>query len=102
MNIIYYHIIEKLKLFEHVDTETRKTITGCGGSVNSYGTIPYTELNYKQSSFPIIASVLDQQNPKFDGILGINFLNTYKVVIDFTKSQLVLNGHVRIPFNISF
>lgn len=101
--LVKYNACMKLGLMDFIDTGHRGISSGIGGAQETYGQIPYLELQYKDCALPAALCVQDiVPDPLiFDGILGIDWLCMYNVVIDLPNRQLVVNGHLKIPIQIS-
>lgn len=101
-SIIKYTSTAKLNLMDFVDIKTKSEAFGVGGKQKGYGLIPYIEMLYGDCAFPTSLQVLDMdENAEFDGILGIDFLTMFNITIDFGSKYLIVNGHLKIPINIS-
>jgi hypothetical protein len=104
--VLKYMAAQKLGLLEFVDSKRKSSGFGVGGYQKCYGFLPYIEMQYKDSAFPTALNVMDMQQGHeslhpFDGILGIDFLTMFNVVIDLSNKVLVFNNHLKIPINVS-
>ena len=101
-SLIKYNSTANLELMDFVDTNSKSEAFGVGGKQKCYGLIPYIEMVYKDCAFPTSLQVLDiDEHANFDGILGIDFLTMFSITIDFGNRNLIVNGHLKIPINIS-
>lgn len=116
----YKSIIEKCNLEYLIDKSSCILAQGAHGINNSIGTIWFLDIELNISndmhnfaSIPITVNILDDteiikhnnKNIKHDNknnielVLGMNFLKSYKVNIDFSSRTLTLNNSIKIIFN---
>jgi hypothetical protein len=98
-SIIFNSAIEKLKLADLIDTEEKVELQGIGNET-SLGRLWYVELKLDSNIYPISLIVSNSNINNFDMILGINFLQSYKALIDFKHRCLTLNDQYKINFNL--
>ena len=97
-SIIFRHSINRLNLNYLIDPEEQSYLNGIGNEI-SIGRLWYTELNLGKYLYPISLIVSHNKILDYDIILGINFLQTYKSLINFKTNQLILNDNHIISFN---
>lgn len=68
-------------------------VNGVGGSLKAIGYI-YLELRYKQYSFKHKFHVFDTLPCKSVGLLGQDFLQRYKGIVDFSVNELSLKNYI--------
>ena len=96
-SIINYHLLKRLDLLDHIDYRTVSSMKGFNGNETySIGYLPYIELLFNNEMVPIAATVseLSLNNNDIDIILGLNFLVSYKAILDIDKKKLYINNLV--------
>jgi hypothetical protein len=114
--------IYKSKIFEAgldylVDKQCKTNIQGIQSNQESYGSIWYTEIelelktktktNNQDNNYAMIGLNLqivnddniDKNTRTFDLILGIAFMKSYRVNIDFMTNTITLNNSIKINFD---
>lgn len=96
-SIIFKNAIDRLNLNDLIDTEQISELQGIGKE-QSLGQIWYIELKLNDNIYPI--SLIGSPNliTDFDMILGLNFLQSYKALLDFNNKALILNDQYKINF----
>ena len=96
-SVIFSNAINKLNLHELIDIEQSSMLEGIGKE-KSLGQIWYIELKLNGNIYPISLVGSNNRIKDFDMILGINFLRSYKALIDFKNKTLTLNDKYEIKF----
>jgi hypothetical protein len=95
-SLIFLHTIERLKLDYLVDNNSQVCLQGIGNEI-TIGRLWYIDLKINKMNYPS-SFIVSNNIIDFDIIIGINFLQTYKGVIDFGNNILKLNNN-KISFN---
>jgi hypothetical protein len=98
-SVIFKNAIERLDLNELIDPEGSAELRGIG-TEQSLGNIWYTELKLEKNIYPISLICSSNKISDFDMILGVNFLQSYKAVLNFKNKTLILNDKYEIKFNL--
>jgi hypothetical protein len=98
-SVIFKNAMERLELNELIDQEGSAQLIGIG-TEQSLGNIWYTELKLENNIYPISLICSSNKISDFDMILGINFLQSYKAVLNFKNKTLLLNDKYEIKFNL--
>jgi hypothetical protein len=100
MNIISKNIVDDLKLTSFVDMSKQHKVVGVGEN-NTCGTIPYIHTFMKDNDNHLFEVPLcfDVMNTKTLSkiILGLPFMTTYQVILDFKTKCLNIGGRT-VPF----
>lgn len=99
INIMTTKLVSKLGIEDCVDTTVKTQIHGASGVVPMEGFIPYLQLNIGNYTFPACFDVTNTDAP-YECIIGILFMRTYGVCIDFEKNCLHI-GNLNIPFRLA-
>jgi hypothetical protein len=76
-------------------------ILGLGNQrVKTYG-CTNIKMNINNNIYKLEMHVVQHENSDYEGLLGINFLQKYKAVIDIAKHELILQGR-RVPLVKSY
>jgi hypothetical protein len=114
--IVFKSFLDSCGLNFIIDKNNKIKMEGLHSIENSYGTIWFTEIKLqikkkKYLDIPISAEIIDDSylkkkiilnkdkfriNPRFQIILGMNFLKKYKAIIDLNTMQLILNNKIKI------
>lgn len=90
---------EYLQKGEYIDTSGKINIKGIAGSTSSMGSANIS-LIISNKNFPHHFSVLKSFDLSIHGILGSDFLNKYKAIIDYEKFLITLhndNDEISVP-----
>jgi hypothetical protein len=102
-SIIFKHSIDRLNINYLVDVEEQSYLNGIGNEI-SIGRLWYAELNLDKYLYPISLIVSRNKILDYDIILGINFLQTYKSLINFktfSAFKHIYSSEFNVrPFNI--
>lgn len=110
ISCIYKSKIIEAGLDNIVDKKAKSLVTGIQSNKETYGKIWYSEIELeimtpeKNKSYALLGlnlTIVDDENIKnspFDLILGLNFMKSYKMNIDFLTSIITLNGNIKIKF----
>lgn len=99
-NIMSTKLVSELNIEDHVDTTTKTEFRGVGGNPETTnGFIPYLQLEFGNYTFPTCFEVIKANMP-YDCIIGILFMRTYGVCIDFDKNCMRI-GNNNIPFRLA-
>jgi hypothetical protein len=99
-SVIFSNTINRLELNDLIDSEQSREVYGIGKEI-TLGQIWYVELELNKNIYPIslIASNNNNNFKEFDMILGLNFLQSYKAVLNFSNRCLILNDKYQIMFD---
>jgi len=98
-SIIFKNAIDKTGLQDLIDKREKSELRGIGNEM-SPGRIWYVpDFRLANLLCPISLVVSNNVIRDFDMILGINFLQTYKAIINFKNKTLQLNEKYDITFN---
>jgi len=98
VSIISLEAINRLRLTEYVDYETKSKFQGIGNEI-SPGTLWYIELNLNDNIFPVTLFTTNNKQFNFDIILGVNFLKSYNAEINLKNHKIKLNDKYDISFD---
>ena len=96
-SIIFFHTIDRLKLKYLLDNEEQNYLNGIGCEI-TIGRLWYVNLKINKINYPSSFLVYNNRIDDFDIVIGVNFLQTYNGIIDFTINTLKLNNN-NILFN---
>ena len=91
-SLIFLHTIERLKLHYLVDINGQVCLQGIGNEI-TIGRLWYIDLKINKMNYPSSFIVSNNNIIDFDIVIGLNFLQTYKGVIDFGNNILKLNNN---------
>ena len=97
-SIIFTKTVRRLKLLDMVDDRIRTKIRGIGEE-KIKGRIWYIDMKLNDINCPISLLVSNNENIRYDMILGINFMQSYGVIIDFNNRKIRLNNKYDIIFS---
>ena len=83
------NVINNCNLMNLIDIDNNTNVIGVNGINKSLGKIWYLEIEINNYSISCSFVVLDNINNKYDVILGINFLITNNINIDFRNRKLI-------------
>ena len=114
--IVFKSFLDSCGLNFIIDKNNKIKMEGLHSMEQSYGTLWFTEIKLKIKKkkyldIPISAEIIDdyylkkkiilnkdkfRMNPRFQIILGMNFLKKYKAIIDLNTMQIILNNKIKI------
>lgn len=108
-NCIYKTKLIQAGLENIIDKNDKSIVTGIQSNKETFGKIWYTDIELeiitaeKNKSYAMLGInliVIDDENKEtpFDLILGLNFMKSYKMNIDFLTNTITLNGNVKLKF----
>jgi len=97
-NAMSRYIVNHLKLDHMVDKTMNLCFSGLIGTGVSYGIIPYINFNLNGISCPTSFVIIDNTEIH-DILLGTSFMKYYKIILDFDKNTISMNGS-NIPIKI--
>jgi len=98
--VLYKKAVEKCKLEYLVDRSHISNVSAAQGTVNTYGKIWILDINIQNYSVPCSFDVIDNNDDdKFQIILGLNFLAANRIDIDFHSRKLIFSKNFHVPFN---
>lgn len=109
-NCIYKTKIIQAGLENIIDKNAKNIVSGIQSNKETCGKIWYTDIELeiitaeKNKSYAILGlnlTVIDDENIKetpFDLILGLNFMKSYKMNIDFLTNTITLNENIKLKF----
>lgn len=109
-NCMYKTKIFQAGLENTIDKKAKSLLTGIHSNKETCGKIWYTDIELeittpeKKKSYAMLGinlTVIDDENIKethFDLILGLNFMKSYKMNIDFLTNTITLNENIKIKF----
>lgn len=95
--VISSDAVNRIGIDDYVDPLATVEMHGIGCE-RSPGTIWMVELNLNNNICPIMLTVSNSKFHNFDIILGIDFMRSYKAVINFCTNTLMLNNKYSIQF----
>jgi hypothetical protein len=114
-NCIFKSKIIEAGLDYLVDNKNKTFIQGINSNKETYGKIWYTEIELelelkssnKEKNYAMIGlnlQIVNDENSdknlnKFDVILGLNFMKSYRTNIDFSTNTITLNNTIKIKFD---
>lgn len=108
-NCIYKTKIIQAGLENIIDENAKSVITCIQSNKETFGKIWYTDIELeiitteKNKSYAMLGInliVIDDENKEtpFDLILGLNFMKSNKMNIDFLTNSITLNGNIKLKF----
>jgi hypothetical protein len=108
-NCIYKKKIIQAGLENIIDETAKSVVAGIQSNKETFGKIWYTDIELeiitpeKNKSYAMLGInliVIDDENKEtpFDLILGLNFMKSYKMNIDFLTNTITLNGNIKLKF----
>ena len=108
-NCMYKTKIIQAGLENIIDKNAKTIVTGIQSNKETCGKIWYTDIELeiitaeKNKSYAMLGlnlTVIDDENKEtpFDLILGLNFMKSYKMNIDFLTNTITLNGNIKLKF----
>jgi len=98
-SVISEEVIKKCKLEDHVDLLTVNNVNTGNGTTETLGRIWILEFLINDYTVQISPSILKGEH-EFDIILGIDFLSSNKIDINFSKRELCLSENCKILFEV--
>jgi hypothetical protein len=98
-SVIFKNALDKLDLHDLIDIKFSSELYGIGKET-SLGNIWYIELELNNNIYPISLIASNNIVKNFDMILGLNFLQSYKALIDCENKVLILNNKYKINFTL--
>jgi len=108
-NCMYKTKIIQAGLENIIDKNAKTIVTGIQSNKETCGKIWYTDIeleittaenNKSYAMMGLNLTVIDDENKEtpFDLILGLNFMKSYKMNIDFLTNTITLNGNIKLKF----
>lgn len=110
-SVLYLSFVKLLGLDKMIDTTNTTNMLTANGSSTTYGTLYHMNITIcnenKDFEIPIMVDVIDDSREKNHDvrlsnaqsiILGMDFLKSYKAIINFNKNEITLNDKYTIKY----
>ena len=99
VSVISNKTIELCGLEYIVDSNNNIDISGIHSTNKSYGKIWYIDIEINKYTIPCSLFVVDNDNNIFDIILGLNFLTSNNININFATKEIIFSTNFKTSFN---